>query len=105
MDHNEQRLFELDEFVTTETILEPKLRKLKCVVCGNSLVQPGDPTTILSDDRPRGAGWPGRGWLVIIPIEGECGHSFEVCLGFHKGDTVIFARPKQLPQGLPRSGA
>jgi hypothetical protein len=44
-----------------------------------------------SGDRYR-AGWSGRGDLLVVPVEGECGHNWEVCFGFHKGETILFAR-------------
>jgi hypothetical protein len=38
------------------------------------------------------AGWGGRGDLHVLGFEGECGHDFEVCFGFHKGITSVFRR-------------
>lgn len=66
-------------------------RDLKCPVCGQNYQHAGTPGTYLSDDNYR-ADWSGRGDLIVIPIHGECGHSWEMCLGFHKGNTTIFAR-------------
>ena len=38
------------------------------------------------------AKWNGRGDLVVIPMSGECCSEWEVCIGFHKGNSSIFAR-------------
>lgn len=38
------------------------------------------------------ANWEGRGDLIVVPLWGECGSKWELCLGFHKGETSIFAR-------------
>ena len=37
-------------------------------------------------------GWTGRGELIVIPFEGECGHRWSLCIGFHKGEVMIFER-------------
>ncbi len=36
------------------------------------------------------AGWGGRGDLTVLPFEGECGHRWALCFGFHKGMTAAF---------------
>lgn len=38
------------------------------------------------------AKWGGRGDLAVIPMWGECGSQWEVCIGFHKGQSRIFVR-------------
>lgn len=38
------------------------------------------------------ASWEGRGELTILHFEGECGHEWELCFGFHKGKTIMFCR-------------
>lgn len=38
------------------------------------------------------ADWPGRGDLFVMTLRGECGHTWEICIGFHKGNLGIFAR-------------
>jgi len=94
----DQDTFAVQTVISDETLLEPTMYKLKCPECGYSYVKPHEPREILSGDRWGGAGWKGRGWLAVVPIEGECGHSFEICLGFHKGETVIFGRPVEAPR-------
>ena len=34
--------------------------------------------------------WEGRGDALAIAMNGECGHSWALCLGFHKGQTFLF---------------
>ena len=67
---------------------------LACPVClGDSgeFQHAGEPRVIPGNDSYE-AGWPGRGDLIVIPFSGECGHDWELCVGFHKGNNSIFAR-------------
>ena len=34
--------------------------------------------------------WFGRGDLIRIPFVGECGHGWNLCIGFHKGNSFIY---------------
>lgn len=65
--------------------------KIVCPVCGFDYHHPTQPITIGSNDNYR-AGWWGRGDLTIIPFWGECGHIWELCVGFHKGYSYLFLR-------------
>ncbi len=65
--------------------------ELRCPVCRDPNQRTGSPRTKHGQDDYK-AGWGGRGDLLVIPIEGECGHTWEICFGFHKGATVAFAR-------------
>ena len=38
------------------------------------------------------AGWGGRGDLAVVPMWSECASKWEVCIGFHKGQSAIFTR-------------
>ncbi|HKP51605.1 MAG TPA: hypothetical protein VJ183_03030 [Chloroflexia bacterium] len=70
---------------------DSSLLDLHCPVCGHEYNHPLDPIRIDGEDSYK-AGWPGRGDLLLIPVEGECGHLWELCIGFHKGQTAIFVR-------------
>jgi hypothetical protein len=70
--------------------------KLTCPQCGSLEQLTGTPFELDSSDS-YGAGWDGRGNLLIVPIEGECGHKWDFCFGFHKGQTVVFARQTHRP--------
>jgi hypothetical protein len=35
--------------------------------------------------------WEVRGPDIALPIEGECGHSWLLCLTFHKGQSFLYA--------------
>jgi hypothetical protein len=61
---------------------------MKCPVCDcNYTHDAGISINIRSDTY---GAWDGRGDCMIIPIYGECGHKWEVCFGFHKGQTFMF---------------
>jgi hypothetical protein len=69
-------------------------RKLLCPVCGGSYNHLAPP--YLKDGGDSGdAKWGGRGDLTVVPMEGECGSRWQVCVGFHKGESVIFTRVHQ----------
>lgn len=42
----------------------------------------------VSDDNH--SEWEGRGGCIRIPMYCESGHIWEMCVGFHKGETFIF---------------
>jgi hypothetical protein len=62
-----------------------------CPACGFEYTRAGTPRVVDGEDDYR-AGWGGRGDLIVIPFVGECGHSWELCFGFHKGNTMAFVR-------------
>jgi len=64
---------------------------LICPECGDICNHLGQPKTIIGNDK-YAAGWGGRGDLIVIPIEGECGSNWQICLGFHKGSIAAFTR-------------
>ena|SRR5690349_7636910 len=89
----------MQSYVAIQKILErdqpwgPRddLQALACPVCGDTYHHWRTPHEVPGNDNYE-AGWPGRGNLLVIPIDGECGHYWELCLGSHKGDVAIFAR-------------
>lgn len=62
----------------------PAFERIACPVCGSTYQHSGE--------AQRVEGWGGRGDLLVIPMEGECGHRWELCFGFHKGETFGFVR-------------
>jgi hypothetical protein len=69
---------------------------LICPICGfdyNHLRTPGRLIGWESADRGVRSQhqWVGRGDGFVLPIEGECGHRWAICLAFHKGQRFIFA--------------
>jgi hypothetical protein len=69
---------------------------LVCPICGfdyNHLRTPGRLIGWESADRGVRSQhhWFGRGDGFVLPIEGECGHRWAICLAFHKGQSFIFA--------------
>jgi hypothetical protein len=71
------------------------ITNIQCPLCKDLYQHLHKPQMIDGNDNYE-AGWPGRGDLVVVPIDGECGHNWELCIGFHKGFAGIFAR---LPEG------
>ncbi|HZY56315.1 MAG TPA: hypothetical protein VFE09_00800 [Rubrobacteraceae bacterium] len=68
----------------------PAFRRLVWPVCGSTNQHTGEPQTVSIGTYE--SGWGGRGSLLIGPVEGECGHLWEMCFGFHKGETFAFVR-------------
>lgn len=66
-------------------------RNLLCPVCRGTYNRIEAPEMQNGRDD-YAANWDGRGDLIIVPLSGECGSKWELCLGFHKGETAIFAR-------------
>jgi hypothetical protein len=64
---------------------------IACPTCGYDFSHPGNVRNVSGDDAYR-ASWPGRGDLTVINFNGECGHEWELCFGFHKGQTFTFCR-------------
>jgi hypothetical protein len=65
--------------------------KVVCPVCGFDYAHLIG-TRLVSGNDNYAAGWGGRGDLVAVHFEGECGHDWEICFGFHKGQTFTFVR-------------
>ncbi len=59
---------------------------VKCPVCGFDYVHIHKPSYQESDDY---TAWLGRGNAVRVPMWCESGHTWELRLGFHKGQTFI----------------
>jgi hypothetical protein len=77
------RAFSLDMNSPEQRVLCPK--------CGDEYVQLSEPTIIEGKDAyATKTGVRGD----VIKIEGKCagGHRFDLCLGYHKGETFIFAQ-------------
>lgn len=63
-----------------------------CPVCFSENVHFGKPVFKDGNDNYE-ADWGGRGSLIHIPmISEQCDHAWEICFGFHKGDTKFFYR-------------
>ena len=62
---------------------------LVCPVCGFEYCHFEKPKFKKCDDY---SAWQGRGSLITIPCYCENGHTFEICLGFHKGNTSVFTQ-------------
>ena len=58
-----------------------------CPICRYDYVHMSDPITLSSDSY---TAWHGRGDAIKIPFDGECGHRFALCFGYHKGQVFAF---------------
>lgn len=63
---------------------------LVCPVCSGEYNHIGEPRKLMGNDSYDA--WQGRGDLLAIPFNGECGSDWEICFGFHKGNTNAFVR-------------
>lgn len=69
----------------------PHFDQIKCPVCGfeyNHMYKVESEDSHDSYD----ASWWGRGDLLIMDMECEEGHFWQLCIGYHKGMNYIFAR-------------
>jgi len=64
---------------------------IKCPICGFEYVGVVSVMYSVSRNDPR-SGWLGNGGLAVVEFNGECGHKFDLCFGFHKGNTAFFCR-------------
>jgi hypothetical protein len=69
----------------------PQFKRLVCPVCSDTFQHVETWQRIEGRDNYE-AGWGGRGDLIVVPIWGECEHRWELCFGFHKGETFGFVR-------------
>lgn len=59
-----------------------------CPLCGDSNVSWGDTVELKGNDAYEA--WSGRGNCLEIKMTCEQNHNFNLCLGFHKGNTYLF---------------
>jgi hypothetical protein len=64
---------------------------IKCPICDFEYVHVATATNKVSVDGHTSV-WVGTGGLFVVEFNGECGHKFELCFGFHKGNTAFFCR-------------
>ena len=74
-----------------ENVGGQKNLKLLCPKCGFDYCKVGHHYHVEGQDSYE-APWWGRGDLDVIEMESECGCHWEFCLGFHKGQTFMFAK-------------
>lgn len=77
--------------VAPNILSDPDGAVLHCPVCGEVYQHMGQVDDQL--DRPEyAADWWGRGGVILLHMQGECGHIWQLCIGYHKGNSFIFAR-------------
>jgi hypothetical protein len=72
----------------------PHYKRLRCPVCSETYQHTVTWELVPGSDAYE-AGWGGRGDVLVIPMLGECEHRWDLCLGFHKGETFCFVRVLQ----------
>ena len=65
---------------------EPEMRTLHCPYFKRDLTRVGPPHLAYGEK------WGGSGELAVTPLRGDCGSVWQVCIGFHKSESVIFTR-------------
>lgn len=80
------RVMELSNFYGYEFLYS----LLVCPVCDGTFNHIGTPERREGKDDYEA--WRGRGDLLVIPMDGECGCRWQICLGEHKGETNGFIR-------------
>ena len=66
----------------------PHVVEMVCPVCGDSYTQVVNQKLI--DGKDDYQAWSGKGDCVKVLFQGECGAEWNVCFGFHKGNTAAF---------------
>jgi hypothetical protein len=88
-------VFPIRMFATNKTVAsyDPQFAyAIHCPRCGFDYTHTTD-TPVTEDAKDNyEASWQGRGDLLRVPFLCENGHEFELCFGFHKGQTLVFAR-------------
>ena len=86
-----QRVLGIQHVLSAEDYFAMPIQALQCPTCGDLYQHSEQPYSIDSRDKA-GTIWEGRGDVLAVPIWGECGLQWLLCLGFHKGYTGIFVR-------------
>lgn len=92
------RFIDMDETIVKAKVCSPlgasltydtdfKCNLIRCPVCGHNNSHTGDAKFLSSDERKA---WDGRGSCITIEFEGECGHEWNLCIGYHKGENFVF---------------
>lgn len=66
---------------------------LVCPICNFQFNHIGNPIRRSGDDDYQA--WDGRGDLLVIPIQAECMSEWDICFGFHKGESYAFVRVRR----------
>jgi len=74
---------------------EPNVKRLICPLCDSTYQDLSGGAVIVDGEDEYGDGWGGRGPLLMLPACGECGHLWDICFGFHKGETFVFVRVRE----------
>ena len=75
--------------VAQDKVLSNEVDEILCPICLFNFTHISSARIDESDDY---TAWSGRGSVAVIKMWGECGHSWELCVGFHKGNCKLFIR-------------
>lgn len=66
--------------------------EIQCPVCGYNYQHHLSSAEVKDGEDAYKAERCVRGDVISIPMQGECGHVWELCIGFHKGNSLIFVK-------------
>lgn len=80
----------LDDDDGSFTASDPKFssNKLLCPSCDFDYIHADKAQVVKGEDNYKA--WHGRGDLIVIDAWCENGHQFQICFGFHKGQTYAY---------------
>lgn len=85
----EKPYLRIDAALTEDNLFDSKAHRMQCPVCGFPNVHPVKQSHQDSKDNYE-ADWSGRGDLYKQHFFAECGCTFAICFGFHKGDCLTW---------------
>lgn len=77
------------EIIAGNKRLSNEQNEILCPTCAGNYSHIASTRLDKCDDY---SAWSGRGRVAVIQMIGECGHSWELCVGFHKGRSTLFIR-------------
>ncbi len=77
----------------TDFFVGKTLLQVLCPTCSYDYVHFEEPRRVSGEDSYRA--WAGRGECVRLPFWGECDHTWELCIGYHKGQAFMFVEPTE----------
>ena len=70
--------------------------EIRCPICGDNYQHHLSHAEVRDGEDSYNAEPVVRGDVISILFHGECGHVWELCLGFHKGETLIFVKTEDV---------
>jgi hypothetical protein len=71
---------------------ESEAAQIQCPICWEDYQHHAGTEQIAGKDSYQA--WYGRGDVVLVRFDGECGHRWSLRFGFHKGQMYVFWMPE-----------